>query len=334
MTDDTPTTELTTAGVIELDAPPSLPRLLAKAPLAARQRSRGLPDVHLLYRDVAVDRDHLARYDRVCGFTVRDALPATFPHVLAFPLQVKLMVDHPFPLALPKLIHVGNRITLRRLITADEPISVQVRAENLRPHPKGATVDLVADASVDGEAVWHGVSTYLQPGGSAGEAGGPEGGEGAPVAAEGAPAAAEGGPAAAEPTQPLATEPAKPVEGEADLSVPDEPAALWKVPRDIGRRYAAVSGDYNPIHLNPAPAKLAGFPRTIAHGMWTKARSLAAVEPRLPQAYTVDVAFKKPIVVPATVGFHTEVHGDTRAIAVRDPKRGAPHLLGTVTPPG
>lgn len=326
MTDDGPTTELTTAGVIEIDAPPSVPRLLAKAPLAARHRARGLPDVELVLRDLGVDRDHLARYDRVCGFTVRDALPATFPHVLAFPLQVKLMVDHPFPLALPKLIHVGNRITLRRPITADERLSFQVRAENLRPHPKGATVDLVADASVDGEAVWHGVSTYLQPGGSAGEAGGPEGGEGAPGADEGA--------GLAEPTQPLPTEPAKPVEGEADLSVPDEPAALWKVPRDIGRRYAAVSGDYNPIHLNPAPAKLAGFPRTIAHGMWTAARSLAAVEPRLPPAYTVDVAFKKPIVVPATVGFHTAVHGDTRAIAVRDPKRGAPHLLGTVTPPG
>lgn len=320
MSDDTPTTELTSAGVIELEELPSLPWLLAKAPLAARQRSRGLPDVQLLHRDAHIDRDHLARYDRVCGFTVRDVLPATFPHVLAFPLQVELMVDHPFPLALPKLIHVGNRITLRRPITADERLSVQVRAENLQPHPKGTTVDLVTDGSVDGEAVWHGVSTYLEPGGSAGAAGGPEGGEGAP--------------ADAEPTQPLPTEPAKPVEDEADLSVPDEPAALWKVPRDVGRRYAAVSGDYNPIHLNPAPAKLAGFPRTIAHGMWTKARSLAAVEPRLPQAYTVDVAFKKPIVVPATVGFHTAVHGDTRAIAVRDPKRGVPHLLGTVTPPG
>lgn len=316
--DDIPTTELTTAGVIELDAPPSVPRLLAKAPLAARHRARGLPDVHLLRRDVAVDRDHLARYDRVCGFVVRDALPATFPHVLAFPLQVTLMVEHPFPLALPKLVHVGNRITLRRPITADERLSFQVRAENLRAHPKGATVDLVADASVDGEVVWHGVSTYLEPGASAGAASGPEDGEGAPTDAE--------------PTQPLATEPAKPVEGEADLSVPDEPAAVWRVPADIGRRYAAVSGDHNPIHLNPVPAKLAGFRRTIAHGMWTKAASLAAVEPRLPPAFTVDVAFKKPIVVPATVGFHTAVHGDARAIAVRDPEHGAPHLLGTFAP--
>ena len=77
----------------------------------------------------------------------------------------------------------------------------------------------------------------------------------------------------------------------------------WRLPADLGRRYAAVSGDRNPIHLYPLTAKALGFPRQIAHGMWSKARCVAAIENRLPDAVRVDVAFKKPIVLPGTVAF-------------------------------
>ena len=62
-----------------------------------------------------------------------------------------------------------------------------------------------------------------------------------------------------------------------------EPTGIvWKLPGDLGRRYAAVSGDHNPIHLYPITAKALGFPRQIAHGMWTMARCVAALENRLP----------------------------------------------------
>ena len=56
--------------------------------------------------------------------------------------------------------------------------------------------------------------------------------------------------------------------------------ATWRLPGDLGRRYASVSGDLNPIHVHPLSARLFGFPTAIAHGMWTKARCLAALEPR------------------------------------------------------
>ena len=60
----------------------------------------------------------------------------------------------------------------------------------------------------------------------------------------------------------------------------------WRLPGDLGRRYAAVSGDRNPIHLYPLTAKALGFPRQIAHGMWSLARCVAALENRLPDAVT------------------------------------------------
>ena len=74
--------------------------------------------------------------------------------------------------------------------------------------------------------------------------------------------------------------------------------AEWRLPGDLGRRYASVSGDRNPIHMHPLTAKLFGFPRAIAHGMWTKARCLAALEPSLPDAYEVTVEFRKPLLLP------------------------------------
>jgi len=104
------------------------------------------------------------------------------------------------------------------------------------------------------------------------------------------------------------------------------------VPADIGRRYGAVSGDRNPIHMHALTAKPLGFPRAIAHGMWTKARCLAALESRLPDAFAVDVRFRKPILLPGRVEFASGTQDKEIHFAVRDPARGTPHLEGRVEP--
>ena len=104
--------------------------------------------------------------------------------------------------------------------------------------------------------------------------------------------------------------------------------AHWRVPGDIGRRYGAVSGDRNPIHLHGWSAKLFGMPRPIAHGMWLKARCLAELEPTLPDAFSVDVRFKLPLFLPAQVAFGVREGG---GFEVRDASSGKPHLSGTLT---
>jgi acyl dehydratase len=105
------------------------------------------------------------------------------------------------------------------------------------------------------------------------------------------------------------------------------PEAVWRIPGDIGRRYADVSGDHNPIHLHPLTARLFGFRRAIAHGMWSLSRSLAFFEGRLPDAYTVDARFKLPILLPATVAL--SVGEDS--FDLRDHRTGKPHLSGRIT---
>jgi acyl dehydratase len=101
---------------------------------------------------------------------------------------------------------------------------------------------------------------------------------------------------------------------------------LWEVPANTGRRYAAVSGDRNPIHLSALTARMFGFRTAIAHGMWAKARVLAAIEP--PGAFTAEVTFRSPISLPSSVLLATS--GDR--FAVTAPDGGRTHLYGTVSP--
>ena len=116
-------------------------------------------------------------------------------------------------------------------------------------------------------------------------------------------------------------------------SLPDAPPAgvVWSLPGDLGRRYASVSGDHNPIHLYPLTAKALGFPRQIAHGMWTAARCVAALENRLPDAVHVEVAFKKPVFLPGRVAFGVAPLDDGYAFSLSSPSSGAPHLAGRAT---
>jgi len=109
------------------------------------------------------------------------------------------------------------------------------------------------------------------------------------------------------------------------------PAAVIRVPADIGRRYAAISGDRNPIHLSALTARAFGFPRAIGHGMWLAARALATIEARLPSACAYDVAFRAPVLLPSTVALHTAVDGDDWTVDVSDPHAGRRHMAASVT---
>ena len=279
-----------------LESAPSMPALFARAVATARGRGGDLPDTRLARTGVRVEAAALAAYDRVCRFPLADTLPATYPHVLAFPLQLALMSDRSFPLALPGLVHVRNRVEVLRPVGAEEALDLEVWAERFARHRSGATVDLCASVSAGGAEVWRSRSTYLARGAKA-----PEGAPGSDL----------------------------------DLTVGDleRPVATWRVPDDAGRRYAGVSGDVNPIHLSVLTAKAFGFKRAIAHGMWVEARALAALSGRLPEAMAVDVVFKKPLFLPSTVVLSTaSVDGGGWDLAVRNVGSGAEHLLGTVRP--
>jgi acyl dehydratase len=263
----------------------------SRLPFVGGERAGEVPDLVLTLDHVVVDRERLAAYDRVCKFPLRDGLPATYPHMLAFPLHLSLMTDPSFPFPALGLVHIANRIVQHRPIGADERLDLRVWATALEPHPRGTRFTLRSEARVGDELVWEESSTILKRG---------------------------------EPS------PGAPVEREppADEQLPV--TATWRLPADLGRRYGSVSGDLNPIHIHPLTAKLFGFPTAIAHGMWTKARCLAALDPRLPDRFTVDVSFKKPILLPATVEFSEREDSAGIRFAVRGAGKGTPHLDGVI----
>lgn len=269
-------------------------------------RGKEMPTLERSVSGVRVDPAELAAYDRVCGFTLRDALPATYLHIKAFSMHMAVMTDGRFPFPAVGLVHLSNRIVVHRPALVSETFDLTVKTTPIEPHPKGRTFALVSTASVDGEVVWEDYSTMLRRGGGSADArnGGTEGG-GSGASAEDRESESVG-----------ATE---------NRGAPVE----WRLSGDLGRRYGSVSGDRNPIHLHQYTAKLFGFPRAIAHGMWTKARALAALESTLPDAYTVEVSFRKPILLPGRVTF---AHQDGQ-FTVRSAKRPETlHLEGTVTP--
>jgi acyl dehydratase len=254
-----------------------------------------VPDLDLSLSGVLAKPAELAAYARVCGFALRDHLPPTYPQVLAFPLQMAVMADGRFPFGAVGLIHIENQIVQHRPIALGEELTLRVRPTQLVPHRRGQTFSLQSEARIGRQKVWEATSVMLHRGGE--------------KVAEGA---------AADP-------------GDAeDLKLPI--VAEWRLGGDLGRRYAAVSGDRNPIHLHSLTAKPLGFGSAIAHGMWTKARCLAALESRLSDAFSVAVRFRRPILLPSRVEFASAPEGAAINFAVRDAKRHTPHLEGRIEP--
>ncbi|MBE7163585.1 MAG: hypothetical protein INR72_20285, partial [Williamsia herbipolensis] len=77
-------------------------------------------------------------------------------------------------------------------------------------------------------------------------------------------------------------------------------------------------------------AKAFGFPRAIAHGMWTAAAALANVEPHLPDDVTYVAKFGKPILLPATVNAYVDAVDGGWDVSVLNRTKGYPHLTGTL----
>ncbi|NNC23006.1 hypothetical protein HKX42_04035 [Salinisphaera sp. USBA-960] len=285
---------------LEFKQPPVVARGYAGAIRnAVRRRSAGsLPDVaRAQAAKTAIDRRRAANYNAVCGFGNDDIVAFTYPHVLAFGLHMAIMAHRDFPLSVLGLIHTHNRIRRYRHIRFDELLSFSVQIDNWRALDTGYEFDIdtwcyayAPDVGVVGELVWTERSTMRAPERSGGYA-------------------------------QLSDKPLP----ELSWSTYEK----WLMSADLGRRYARVSGDYNPIHLGAAPARMFGFKYPIATGMWLQARAVAVLEPYWDQAEAeASITFKKPVPLPAEREFVVDDHvvsgmsfglidRDSRAVHIR-----------------
>lgn len=271
-----------------LATPPALPGLFLRAALRRGMRSQPWPNLGLRC-ELSVEPRHLARYRQVCGIAASAYLPAAYPHILAFPLQMQLLTDARFPLPLLGLVHVANRVRVLRPLGGLGPFTVSVELGALQPHSKGGVFSLITRLEDQLGLLWEGESRMLCRG----------------LQVPG-----------------VAVNPAAPT------PLPLSEVAQWRAAADIGRRYARVAGDFNPIHLCAATAKLFGFPRAIAHGFWNKARTLAELQQHLPNAgYELSVRFQQPLLLPGAVTLQASAPGPNGQLSLQG-QDGAVHMSG------
>ncbi|WP_296223880.1 MaoC/PaaZ C-terminal domain-containing protein [Ralstonia sp. UBA689] len=280
--------------------PPSPGALAWRALLSQRKGKRGgpLPRHTLVRQEAPLDAEHIAQYAAVCGFSPAHGVPMTYPHLLGFPLQLMLMTERAFPYPVIGLVHLCNTIRQHQRLQAGERVRVEVRPRRLFQHARGQAFAIETAIIRAGAVVWESLSTYLRIGVPS----------------------PQGAPLIALPTA-------------QDLT----PDGHWDAPADTGRRYARVSGDWNPIHVSNIGAKLFGFAHPIAHGMWTKARALATLLPPAPLTQGEVVAeFKTPLSLPGSATLWQPIAQANDAapgcpFEVRNTTGDKPYLRGVLT---
>ncbi len=258
-----------------------------------RRGAAGAPDPVVLRRRAVIDARRAHAYAALCGFGERCGIPPTFPHLLGFPLHMALLLRPGFPFPVIGLVHLENTIRQHVRLESADALEIEARFAGWLAHDKGQALAIDTRALRAGSLVWESRSVYLRLGARD---------------------------IRGRPHQPVAT--------------PDAPLSTMlrlDLPASLGRRYATVSGDANPIHTSAAAARLFGFPRPIAHGMWSKARAIAALLPNAPVAtLTAAIAFKTPAFLPGGACLMAGPPGGTRLIELRDRRETKPHLRGTL----
>jgi acyl dehydratase len=250
-----------------------------------------LPQLTYVRPDLVLDAGHIARYEALCGFAPAQGLPLTYPQLLTFPLVMQFIGSKDCPWPAMGTVHLANAMEQFGVLNAGDRVRVEMSTGLLFTHEKGQAYTLDFRILRDGQALWQGTQTLLRVGVKQ----------------------ARGEPYASQLSGDL------PLSHQADLAVPG----------NIGRRYGRISGDMNPIHLSALSARLFGFRRAIAHGLWTQARALAALLPPLPVSQAaVAVDFKTPLFLPARASLWTSRSAGGASFEVRDAKGQKPHLRG------
>lgn len=255
---------------------------------------RELPRTELALPRVTLDGGHVAAYARICGFAADGTVPLIYPQLLAFPLASAFMLSDACPWPALGVVHLANRITQHEPLHIGQTVRVELETGGLFAHEKGQVFELQLRVRRGADCVWEATQTLLRMG----------------VA----------NPSAAVYQSQLATD------------VPLSCQTEFFAAADMGRRYGAISGDRNPIHLAAWTARLFGFKRAIAHGMWTQARALACLLPPEPlHAACLETEFKTPLFLPGRAKLWSARFATGARFEVRDAQGVKPHLRGQLT---
>ena len=242
---------------------------------------------------VTADPQTVAEFCRAVGEPVRNTVPVTWLHAQGFAASLSLLSAPDFPAPAMGMVHVTNSLTQLHPVRVGDAVTATVWIDAIRTHPKGTEIVVAAAFDVDGRRCVDERCHYLAKG----------------VRVDGA-----------TPHDPAERTP---------FEAPDATMS-WRLTPRTADTYARVSGDVNPIHLNGLAAKAFGFRGRIVHGMYTAARALASAQIRA-DAFTWDVEFATPVVLPSTVAVRV-AHGSalTTVDVVESRATDGPHMLSSI----
>jgi acyl dehydratase len=280
--------------------PPSLVCAYGKAILMRRPTlvpaGRQVPRIEATLERHVLTRACIDAFAEIGGSAPGRKCPLTLPHVAARPLQLAILTSPAFPVRLFGLVHIDNEIEQTRWLEAGESIAIRASLEGYEDTPRGHEFALATEVSSAGSVVWRETSRILARRPKRAGAGKPR-----------APSALAADPAAVT-------------------------SASWHCDSDIGRRYGWIAGDMNPIHLTDLSAKLFGFERAIAHGMWTLARIAHELGSQFVDGrIRFSGRFKAPVLLPASVVLHHWRTPEQLVFRLRDAQGERVHVEGVAS---
>lgn len=239
-----------------------------------------------LSKIVDINAKHCQQYNQLTHWDSQLSSP-NYPNVihpnyvqtLSLSMQLEMMVASEFPFKPIGLVHLANKIAFSFLPEQDARMTLETSFGELYWHKRGWVIEVVTDAYIGTNLALTGKSYYLSRTKHAIE-------DEQMVSL----------------VNPLPSWISEGIDAQHLNQTPNEDDELV-FSDDIGRKYARVSGDYNPIHLHPYTAKLLGFKKAIAHGMFSKAWALSLLAQKNPifkSGACIKVLFSQPIVLPLT----------------------------------
>ena len=259
-------------------------------------------------RQVLVEKSPYQKYCDMVGWDARRPLHPCYLQMLSLPLQLKCLTTPKSPFPVMGLVHMGNRIRLSHTYEIGVPVHLYASYSGVRQHHRGWEIDITVSGRQERQRIYEATASYL----------------------------VRVNAAHVEPERNWSRR----AQDDAPLVLPEGMAVCGELAagRGTGRRYAALSGDVNPIHLSRLSASVLGFRKAIAHGMWSLAATGSVIlkdawQDPAPQSGSVLLQnrFMSPLMLPGKAQVYATPQGSEREFIVTNTSLSAAHLQGTLT---
>ena len=299
---------------------------------------RQMPVIGRSTGPVKLQAPWLAAYRELIGLPDEPAvLPPLALQLAAAALHLDIMADRHFPFRAMGLVHLSQRVDQIAAVMPGAVLKLEAFTGRTRPVRLGTRFDLITEARREGRLVWRSVVGVLARHGERSEEAANDREERSLYRLGRGP-----DPMLGLPARPPAADTSSAPMPLSTFSIMDDGSSLqplgWQrletidVPEDLGRRYASVAGDWNPIHQRAWLARRFGFERAVVHGTWTLARGLVAAGWPLNEAYSLHAQFRKPVLLPSSVATWIQTGSALQWLRVTDVTGDIEHVVARLEP--